>query len=486
MAGTTARAGADPQPGPEPERAVVKPPSATASETSTKREPPPVVTPGERETTAADVAGAPVPGDESGRVDEIDPGDSLARRGLRGILFVPKVAVDVALSPLRLSAWAFDRYHLDELYYRVFFNDERTIGLVPTASYESGFGVTAGARFVHRDLFGEREHLSLQAAAGGRYRQVYKAALRSGDRLGSHLAIELAGQYEQRPQDPFWGIGNHDDSMRPAAPVDPRVDPTAVETRYRERIERVATVIDVPLFDDLRLRNSSELTDRTFATSDTGTPIATVYDPAMLVGFDGTRYLYSELELRYDSRRRASIYEPRPFYSMGGLAAVFAGRTYRLDDRTDYWRYGVDLQRFLRLAEGPRVLALRMHGEAVSGSLSDVPFAELPQLGGFEDLRGYSTDRFRDRVAAVGSAEYMWDLSSQVSASVFVDAGRVFPGLGDLALDHMRVGYGVTLQGHTTQAFAVEGSLSSSVDGGVFLNLSFNPVFNLDERVRRR
>jgi hypothetical protein len=61
----------------------------------------PAAAPGEtatsREWTWADVAGAPVPGAESGRLDPPD-GDSIGRLGLRGALFVPRVAADAALS----------------------------------------------------------------------------------------------------------------------------------------------------------------------------------------------------------------------------------------------------------------------------------------------------------------------------------------------------------------------------------------------------
>jgi hypothetical protein len=440
----------------------------------------------EREPTAKDLVGAPIPGNESGRIDPDHSTDSGLRRALRGALFVPKLGVDLALSPVRLGVWAYDRYHLDALYYRVFFNDARTIGLVPTLAFDSGFGITAGGRFVDRDLLGQREDLSIEAATGGRYHGVIKTALRSGERLGERLAIELGGQYELRPRDPFYGIGNHSDSASPAVPVDPAIDPTAVETRYRERLARVAAVIDLRMVGRLHLRSSSELTERRFSASDTGVAIDTVYDPMMLVGYDGVRQVYSELELRYDGRRNANAYEPQPFYSVGSLAAVFAGRIHRLDRARDYWRYGVDLQHFIRLAEGPRVLALRFHGEAVSETLAEVPFSELPQLGGLDDLRGYPTDRFRDRVAAFGSIDYAWDLSSWLSARVFVDAGRVFGSLNDVEIDHARVGYGIALEGHTSDSFGVVGALSSSIDGGLLLNLSFNPMFRLDERVRRR
>jgi len=244
-------------------------------------------------------------------------------------------------------------------------------------------------------------------------------------------------------------------------------------------------VLDVRLHDGFHVRNSSELTDRTFMVSMDAKPIEAVYDPAVLVGYSGLRYAYSEFELRFDNRHSTSPFETRSLYSTGSLAAVFAGRVHRLDAGSDYWRYGADLQHFIRLAEGPRVLAMRLHGEGVSGTLSEVPFTDLPHLGGASFLRGYPTDRFRDRVAAFGSVDYEWDLSPEVSASLFVDAGRVFPSIGELSLDRMRVGYGIALQGHTDRAFGLQGSLSSSLDGGLFLNLSFNPVFDLDERVRR-
>jgi hypothetical protein len=69
---------------------------------------------------------------------------------------------------------------------------------------------------------------------------------------------------------------------------------------------------------------------------------------------------------------------------------------------------------------------------------------------------------------------------------VFTDIGRVYPAVTDLSLDHMRLGYGVGIEGHSPDSFVLAGSLGSSVDGGLFLNLSFNPVYDLDDRVRRR
>ena len=82
----------------------------TAAADSRITDPPPApdVTapvPPEQEPSAADVAEQPVPGNESGRTDVVDPGDSTARVIGRNALFLPKVATDVVLSPVRGTIW---------------------------------------------------------------------------------------------------------------------------------------------------------------------------------------------------------------------------------------------------------------------------------------------------------------------------------------------------------------------------------------------
>lgn len=445
-------------------------------------------TPPPREPCAADVAGAPVPGAESGRTDPDDDGDTVTRQIGRGALFVPKVALDTALQPVRGALWVWDRYQIEDLYYRIFFNASRTIGITPSVGYDYGYGVDGvygGARFVDRDLFGEHEHLTITAATGAMYRQLYAAELRSGDRFGS-FGLILDADFEQHPQDPFYGIGNGDLVAMPASPINVQTDDTAVLARYRQQRARVALLADETVWSSLHVRGGGSLTDLQLSASDIGMPIADLYDTSNLLGWNGVRYAYGEGELRWDSRRRATVYEPSAVFAAGTLASVFGGYERVLAGGHDFGRYGFDVQQFIRIAEGPRVLALRLHGEAVTGSREDVPFTELPRLGGLTYLRGYALDRFRDRVATFGSAEYEWDLAMRVQASVFVDVGRVYDSLGALSADHLRAGYGFALEAHTEQSFVIQLGLASSLDGGLMFNLGFNPVTTLDDRVRRR
>ena len=458
-------------------------PAANEAKSPPATEPPP---PAPRDATAADVANAPLPGDESGRTDPSET-DSLARQIGRGVLYVPKLAVELALAPLRAGVWAEDRYQLDDLYYRTFYNADRTIGLYPTGTYASGYGITAGARFSDHDLLGDGELLALQATTGEidgeSYHESLLAQLNTGRRLG-RVQLGAEGSFDRRPNDPFYGIGNADVAAPLAMPVDPRTSDFAASTRYRYQEGRVATYLDARVIDSVHARFTGALADHAYERSLTGPAIDEVYDPAGLVGWTGFANAYGELELRIDKRRRASIWEPHDLHAEGWLAAVAVGRVHELDSGPDFWRGSAELQQFIRFGNGPRMLALRARGEAVSGSTSEVPFSELPMLGGGDFLRGYDFARFRDRVSLLGSAEYVWDLAHWFDAALYVDAGRVYSSVSAIDADHLRVGYGLALEIYDDNSFLFEASVSSSIDGGMFLNVMFNPVF--DNRPRWR
>jgi Omp85 superfamily domain len=478
---------ADPAPEPAP---APQTPSSRVGSVEPRPAGEPVVptrTARERELTAADVAADPVPGFEIGR-DDPDDRDSTWRIIGRGALFVPRLAVDAVLSPFRGAIWLQDHYHVTDWYDRIFYNDAKTIGLYPTVSVDTTLGVTVGAKFIDKDLFGDKESLGLQATVGSLYRQIYALSFDTGHRLGDRFHLQLDVGYERRPHDAFFGIGNGDlVAAAPAPmPIDPRVDSTAVETYYRQQRERVSLIGDLRTWHKLHLRASGAISDVQFGSPDQGTPVTTVYAPAGLVGFDGVQYGYGELELRWDNRHNTTSWEPHSVVSGGSLASVYAGRQQRLDDGASFWRYGVELEKFLKLAEGPRVLIAHFHGEGVTGSRDQVPFTELPSLGGPTYLRGYALDQFRDRIAAYGSLAYEWDLSQWFSARLFTDVGRVYPALDEVSLHQLRLGYGISVEAHDPDSFVLEGSIGSSIDGGLFLNLSFNPVYDLHDRVRRR
>lgn len=437
------------------------------------------------EHTAAEVVGEPLPGEESGRVDQ-PPGEPPMAVAARVALFVPRVAVTAVFAPVRGALYVADRYELIARYRRLFYRGGGEYGIVPVAGFETTLGPTVGAKFVHANLFDASERLTLRAMIGIDSRAYYSGRVNTGDRFGDDLTFELRGSYDKRSRSPFYGIGNGDEmEVAPPEPIDAFDDEAAVETRYGRRTAQAWLTGDLTPLPALHILPAIAIADVEMYSGSTGTSIEEVFDPMSLVGFGGYRAGYAELELRWDNRRRATIWESVAVPSRGSFASVFGGRVV-IQDGPELWRYGGDLQHYLRVDEGARVIGARLHVEAITGSVTEVPFTELPTLGGETYLRGYPLERFRDRVAAVGTVEYVWDLSRMFSSSLFVDVGRVYPSLDSLSFDDLRVGYGFGLDFHTNNEFIARVILASSIDGGVFAYLSFDPAMEVSRRVERR
>jgi Omp85 superfamily domain len=440
------------------------------------------------EPTAAEVANAPVPGQESGRVDDDEQHDSALREIGRGLLVPPKLLLEVVIAPVRGLTWADDRYDLQGMYDRTFFNADHTIGLFPTATYVGGIGAEAGARFQATDLAGEHEAVALQAMTGAITGDTYRAAVlasaNTGDRLSHWLRLGIEGSFDRRPADPFYGIGNGNQVMSTGTPIDPQTDATAVETFNRFEQARAGITADAHV-GSLHLEATGAVYDISYAPSTSGTPIEDVYLASDLVGFEhGVHQDYGELALRWDTRRRGSVWEPVDVHSAGSLAAGFLGRIDGLDGASSFWRYGVELQHFWQLADGPDTLMVAFHGEGVTGAVDQVPFSELPMLGGGTYLRGYTYERFRDRVAAFGTLQYEWTVSHYADAYLFSDVGRVYDSLDAIDARDLRVGYGIGLRLRGQTGFLLEGNVASSIDGGVLVNVSLDPIVDTATRWR--
>ena len=61
---------------------------------------------------------------------------------------------------------------------------------------------------------------------------------------------------------------------------------------------------------------------------------------------------------------------------------------------------------------------------------SHVPFYRLQSIGGDRSLRGYASNRFRDRNVVLANAEVRCQVWHWLDMAVFGDAGHVFQGYG--------------------------------------------------------
>ncbi len=422
------------------------------------------------EPSAADVKGEPSADEAHGqsvREDETNAALWVPRL----VLFPVRLVYEVPGQALKGTFWLVERYRVRDVYEQIFFNEDGTFGVFPTALFETGFGLNVGARLIHRNIFGHGESVSLRAGYGGQFRQTLLGQFRSGSLLGSRFRLELLGGNDARPRARFFGIGNASDIDPP--PFGDRLDPVdnsfAVNTRYSE--SRTRANADLRFFFTEHLSASAGLgwLVQSFgscagcvrgaavadASEETSVNIKDVYETSELIGFDqGLSNLSYTMAVSYDSRRPANDFIPKATPSHGWRANVFGGRTVGFhDDPSRFTRLGCDVTKVFNIYRGDRTLTLRGYYETVMGRVSDIPFVSYPQLGGNFVLRAEQIGRYRDRNVASVSAEYMWSLNQNLSSFVFIDGGRVWRNARDIELADTHWGGGLGVQAHTMKTF---------------------------------
>ena len=332
----------------------------------------------------------------------------------RTALLLPRLALDVVAFPIRGLATLVEEYHLVEQVEDVLYNDARTAAVVPTLGYQTDYGFTGGLKAFHNDVFGNDEEVSGSAEYGGLYQQAYKLSF-EGDQIGySPLWLEINLRYEYKPGVLFWGIGNEPVSEAGDDPADPRA--SAIETRYRENRALASVLVGETIRQNdqwsqvgvmgIYNRRRFGPTTRTFSEPS----LETAYDTTELVGYDsGVDVLELGPVLVFDSRNH------RVFTARGTYLNSFASYAFPLQEEEGFWHYGVTGAAFLDLYRGTRVVSFRAVLEAVHGDDDNIPFTELMRLGGGERLRGYGSDRFRDKLSFVATAEYRYPIHDSVA-----------------------------------------------------------------------
>jgi hypothetical protein len=431
---------------------------------------------------AADPAGAA--GNVSGvLIPEAGEGQASPARSL---LLLPRLAVATAAIPVRGGLRFYERHNVRERVVDFFFDDSRTFGVYPRLTLETRTTVGVGVRVVHRNLFDSGVRFRGAADAGGEYQQRLDAGLSSPALFGAPVWLHLRGGWQRQPRAPFYGIGDPAADASGAVPVDAR---SAHATPFRQTVTRTQLSLEAdprgPLFTNLDVslvRRRFGQDPHTLATDAEGAG-----QLVTLPGWsEGTHVLYVEGQLGLDTTAVTSPYVPSSAPSTGWRALAFGGPAWGVDgDRTNYLRYGLDVRRYLDLHAGDRVLLLRAFAEGVTavGPGGYVPFTDLPRLGGPHQLRGYTRDRFRDRLAVLAAAEYRYPIWSQLTGFLFADAGRVLAGadqLGRLARSpgRLRAGGGGGLELHNGNRFRMRGQIAGSSEGA-FLQLSLEPAYRV-------
>lgn len=161
------------------------------------------------------------------------------------------------------------------------------------------------------------------------------------------------------------------------------------------------------------------------------------------------------------------------------ITAASRGGRYRVNvdayhdqdfDRYSFRKTTIDLEQFVPLLHGHRVLAFR--ALAVLSDTSDgqaVPFYLSPTFGGLNVGRGYETFRFRDRNMLALQTEYRYQINQLVNGAIFVDSGQVAPRVGALAWSQFKTTYGAGVRFGASGGAALRFDLALGGDGPTFI-----------------
>jgi hypothetical protein len=142
------------------------------------------------------------------------------------------------------------------------------------------------------------------------------------------------------------------------------------------------------------------------------------------------------------------------------------------DTNADFHRLRGEADAFLPITVRHQ---LAFHAFAESNRADEgpaVPFYHLAALGSTDGLRGFSSDRFRDRDAVALMSEYRYEVWRDEPAAadmfLFLDQGAVARSLSDVSLDDLERNYGIGIRMVKNERFLGEVYLAFGGDGPRF------------------
>ena len=122
------------------------------------------------------------------------------------------------------------------------------------------------------------------------------------------------------------------------------------------------------------------------------------------------------------------------------------------------------------------VVSLRARTESIVRKSDVVPFFLMPSLGGGNSIRGFATERFRDRHTALLSGELRWFPNRLgLDMALFADAGTLAPQRTGLRLDQMKTDYGIGIRFHTPTSTVLRLEVARGIEGLRFVFATSSP-----------
>jgi hypothetical protein len=368
----------------------------------------------------------------------------------RAIFAVPNAFIGVLFTPIREGLRYVEKHHvIERVEDFLYLNDEHTAAVLPVITLSTFFGAQIGVQAFHDNLGGHGESARIKASWGADREQQYVVSFKADHVGGTPLWLESITTFEDHPSIRFYGIGGDAPNEELARRADPRevsVRTLYAEQRFRQLLTVGASFGERGLEGQLGARGrfkAYEFSAPRGFKPDVDKRLVDVYDTSKVIGYDDEP-LVSELEgVANIAVRDATGKSGHAFVgeAYGGGALPF--RDYR------YAQFGASLTGFIDLFHGNRLLVLRAVYQAVAGPKENIPFVELPSLGGPHRLRGYPLHRFRDEKAFVATVEYQYPVHEYLAGTLFCDVGEVsenFEGLFQRPSFHFGGGGGLIVR----------------------------------------
>lgn len=394
--------------------------------------------------------GQPRPNDTSRKPE---PGDEENRWPYR-FLAAPEMAWRGFAYPFKKAAIAYEQHDLLNRALDLFMNDERTAGVFPKFSIGGILSTGIGFTAFNNNLFGRGMEARLSYTLGVRDNQVVKASFRDPSLFGSPWFFETQGFVLDFDEGHFFAGGNR----------------AREEDRTNYKITELAWDVTIgrKLVGDLSATLTGRLLIADAKPSERlpGTPVSVTGNNSSMTA------LAIEPGLVYDSR-------DNPFRPTRGW---FAEGVFTYTDQVDrdqfrYLGYRLEVQRYIPVFRGNRVLLLRAYlakQDSVGGGT--IPFYELNLLDLNNGLRGFDRGRWQDKGAILFNIQWRFPIWQDVEGDLFFDEGQVFGNYEDIQLKLFRYSGGAGVRFVSNRQFGLRFQVAASEDGVLTLirgNLDF-------------
>jgi hypothetical protein len=272
--------------------------------------------------------------------------------------------------------------------------------------------------------------------------------------------LSLLGGWREATQVAFYGFGTNSSTNN--------------RTNYDFQQPYGSATLDLwPTRRYLMLRGGAEWSQWSLRPGQGSFPsVEKVYTAQTLPGL-GTRttYLHSQGTVGLDWRTSEG------YSRRGGFYGVTFHDYYDRDSEFGFRQMDYEAIQHLPILREAWILSL--HGLAVTTSDKSgqqTPFFMLPTLGSGSTLRGYISQRFRDRNSLLLQAEWRIMANRFFESAVFYDAGKVAEHKADIDFNGLKTDYGFGVRFHTPFLTVLRAEVARSREGTVF-NFATSPVF---------